>query len=398
MENKKNEKKLDKNIRAFITYLYLNKNNFLPDHKKSPNFYFDHKTIASDLQWSERKVYNILRECITRKYIDTVSSKYCPMKLSRLYHLNFFMIPDYFHFPDDDVLKSSAVRFVASQLQPKDDSVLSKRLYPNSFLSDMNYGKKFLKSLRFIDPLFDLYIDVNKRLECYKPVFASLVDTINSTNRYPCEKIFFNEKIIIDKPNVYYRIKKSVRATSRFCNSSKTLRPAIVKLLNLRYEYDIPAAVPAMFRLLNFGEFDTSKNIRQMIIDQTNLNRLITEKQLKQILYRLIFAKSFEQSHALISRQFLLRKYPDDVPNMLPHWKTLYDATHSIIGDTSMQSEIFKYESLLELRTVLALREQRYHTSNIYDCFYSEAPVDTIKNELTRQAFVLYDDFKNHRM
>jgi hypothetical protein len=398
MNNKKNDKKLTQNIKTLITYLHLNKNNFLPNHKKSANFYFDHKRISDDLQWSERKVYNILHECIERNYIDAVSLKYCPLKQSRLYHINFFNLPDSDMYLDEAVLKSSAQRFIQKQLYPKNDDMLSIHLTTNSFLRNMPYGKLYRKSLSFIAPLFNLYVDTNKKIECHTPVYNALVHEINVSNRFPCETVFFNENITIDKPGVYYRIKKSIRATSHFCNSSKSLRPELLRLLRLPYSFDIHAAVPALFRLLNFNEFNPDVNIRQMIIDHAGLNHLITEKQIKQLLPRFIFTTSCEQSYAQIARMFRLRTYPENVPNVLPYWKTLYDVTHEIIGDTSLRSEIFKYESLLELRTVLALRKSNFYTANIYDCFYSEAAVGVIKHELTTQAAFLYDDYSKNKI
>jgi hypothetical protein len=398
MNNKPNKTKLSKNIKTLITYLHLNKNKFLPSHKKSPNFYFDHKTIASDLQWSERKVYNILHECIEQNYIDTVSVKYCPLKQSRLYHINFFNIPDFNTYLDTTILKSSAMHFTQKQLLPKNDDILSIHLTTNSFLRNLSYGKTYRKSLSFIDPLFNLYADTNKKIECHTPVYNSLVNEINAANRSSCETVFFNENITIDKPNICYRIKKSIRATSHFCNSSKSLRPELLNMLHLPYSFDIHAAVPALFRLLNLNEFDPEVNVRQMIIDRAGLNHVITEKQLKPLLPRFIFTVSCEQSYAQIARTIRLRSYPENVPNVLPYWKTLYDATHEIIGDTSMRTEIFKYESLLELRTVLALRKSNFYTSNIYDCFYSEADENTIKHELIKQSVILYDDYSKNKI
>jgi hypothetical protein len=400
MNNKKNNKKLIKNIKTLITYLHVNKNNFTPNHKKSFNFYFDHKRIANDLQWSERKTYNILHECIERNYIDTVSRKYCPLKQSRLYHINFFAIPDSDCFFDHDIIQSSARQFVQKQILQKNDDILSVHLTSNSFLRNLSYKKIYRKSLSCIDPLFNLYVDTNKKIEYHTPIYNDLVNKINADNRFPCETVFFTDNITIDKPRVFYRIKKSIRAVSHLCNSSKSLRPEILKILKLPYAFDIHAAVPALFRLLNFNEFNPDDNIRQMIIDHANLNDVITEKQIKQLLPRFIFTTSFEQSRAQMRRMIRLRTYPDpdDIPDMMPYWKTLYDATHKIIGDTSIRSKIFKYESLLELRTVLALREQHYHTSNIYDCFYSEADENIIKCELVKQSAVLYDEYVNSRI
>jgi hypothetical protein len=265
-------------------------------------------------------------------------------------------------------------------------------------LQNLPYGKTYRKSLSFIDPLFNLYVDTNKKIECRTPVYNSLVREINASNRFPCETVFFNENITIDKPNVRYRIKKSIRAASHFCNSSKSLRTELLNMLRLPHSFDIHAAVPALFRLLNFNVFNPGVNIRQMIIDCAGLNHVITEKQIKQLLPRFIFTVSCEQSFAQIARMFRLRAYPENVPNVLPYWKTLYDATHEIIGDTSMRTEIFKYESLLELRTVLALRKSGFYTSNIYDCFYSEAAVDVIKRELIKQSVILYDDYSKNKI
>jgi hypothetical protein len=398
MNNKPNKNKLAKNIKTLITYLYINKNKFLPNHKKSPNFYFDHKTIANDLQWSERKAYNILRKCIEQNYIDTVSLKYCPLKQSRLYHINFFNIPDFDTYLDATTMKSSAEQFVKKQLLPKNDDLLSIHLMTNSFLKNLPYGKTYRKSLSFIDPLFNLYVDTNKKIECHTPVYNSLVNEINAANRFPCETVFFNENITIDKPNICYRVKKSIRATSHFCNSPKSLRPELLNILRLPYSFDIHAAVPALFRLLNFNEFNPDVNIRQMILGRANMNHVITEKQLKELLPRFIFTSSFEQSFAQIARIKRLRKYPDNIPDVIPCWKQLYDAVHEIIGDTSIHTEIFKFESLLELRTVRALRNRDFYTSNIYDCFYSEAAVDVIKHELMTQAAVLYDDYSKNKI
>jgi hypothetical protein len=398
MNNKRNDKKLLKNIQTLITYLHINKNSFTPNRQKSYNFYFDHTRIAADLQWSERKTYNILKECLDLHYLDTVSEKYCPKKQSRLYHINFLVIPCFDNFLDHSVMKSCAEQFVQNQLRQKNDDILSIHLMTNPFLKNIPYGKTHRKSLSFIDPLFDLYVDnaPNHKLEYHTPIFSGLVNKINTSNRYPCETVYFTENLTIDRPNIQYRIKKSNRATSYFCNSSKTLRPEILNILRLPYSFDIHAAVPALFRLLNFNEFNPDVNIRQMIIDRARMNHIISEKQLKELLPRFIFTSSFEQSFAQITRMKRLQKYPDNVPDVILYWKQLYDASHDVIGDTSMRSEIFKYESLLELRTVLALRGQHYHTSNIYDCFYSEAPEHVVKRELKKQSAILYNDFSNN--
>jgi hypothetical protein len=197
----------------------------------------------------------------------------------------------------------------------------------------------------------------------------------------------------ITKSKVKYVIKKSIRATSAYCNTTKNiLRPVINEQLNFCNQYDIPSAVPSLFRLLNHNIFNIDENLRQIILDEAGIKTILTEKKLKPLLYRLIFAKSYEQSYALA-------KHSNEVDLFsLCHWKNLYDATHNIIGDTKLSSEIFKYESILELRTVLALREQNYYTSNVYDCFYSEATPDIIKNELKKQSIILHDDFVNNRI
>jgi hypothetical protein len=171
-----------------------------------------------------------------------------------------------------------------------------------------------------------------------------------------------------------------------------------MKLLNLPNEYDITATVPALFRLLNYNIFNPDENIRQLIIDQSNMNTIINEKQLKPLTFRLVYAKSYEQSFAQLSNAYQNKSIPNDIPNILNYYAQLYDATQNIVGSTALRSEILKYESLFELRVVLALREQNYYTSNIYDCFYSEAPIDIIKNEIITQSHILYDDFINDRI
>jgi hypothetical protein len=154
-----------------------------------------------------------------------------------------------------------------------------------------------------------------------------------------------------------------------------------------------------MFKLLNFGTFDLDNNFRQTVIDNTNIKNLITEKQLKEFCFRFMFTKSVKQSLNFVNRY--IQKNPDQnsIPlGILPYWNDLYDVIHNIVGDTSLMSKIFYYESILELRTVLALREQNYYTTNIYDCFYSTASPDIIKSELKKQSKILYDDFVNNQI
>jgi hypothetical protein len=390
MNNKPNEKKSLGNAKTLTTYLYVNKNRFTPKHQKTFNIYFDADTFANELQWSRRKVYRVLDNCIERKFIQCVSDKYCNYPnthISRLFNINLISFEPYL---DKHIIETETDRFINRKLNVCSDVLL----FPNNcvFFENFNYGKTFRKSIDFIHTSLKHFLIAKNEITFTNDIQTDLTAKINETNKTNCEYISFREKINISKPRKLYKIKKSIRAVSYYCNSTKYLRTEINKRLNLNNEYDIPAAVPTLFRLLNKNEFNLDENIRQIILDKTDLNNVINELDLKPIFFRFMFSPTYEKSYANAVRAVHFNKVP---MNLLSYWKILWDATHELIGDTSMRSEIFKYESILELRTVLALREQGFYTSNVYDCFYSEANPDIIKNELVKQSKILYNDYQN---
>jgi hypothetical protein len=342
MNNKKNDKKNLQNVKMFMTYLLLNKKRFLPN-KQSLNLYFDHNAVSHDLKFSKRKTYNVFNACVNQKLITVVSHKYFASKFSRLFYINPFKIDDYI---DTDIVTLEAARFTkiktddtstescdenrnfektpvntSNYHKPDDDNILSNYFYHPFFLN-LKYASTYRNSFDKIDPYFSMYVktmlaDNENKIEYKKPLYIDLVSKINSTNRSECEYVYFNEKITITKTPKKYKIKKSCRAYSQLCNSSKKyLRPEIMKLLNLPNEYDITATVPALFRLLNYNIFNPDENIRQLIIDQSNVNHIINEKQLKPFTFRLVYAKSYAQSFAQLSNAYQNKSIPNDIPNI----------------------------------------------------------------------------------
>jgi hypothetical protein len=422
MNNKKNLSKLFINQKSLCTYLYVNKNQFLPNGKKSYNLYFDHERIADGLGWSSKKVYRIVNECIKSGLITIASNKYYAGKYSRLIHLELLAFGKYFQnqnisgsslpsLPnnivifDQKVIEEESKRFMETTFKNKNQV---SPPFPNNVVifETVNYGKTTKKYINYIHPNIAHYLLVNDKIEFINPKQKQLVDKINSTNKTPCEYIAFNEKITIGKTVKRYSINKSCRATSKYCASeSGQLRPVINKILNLVNNYDIPSCVPNMFILLNTGKTNLDVDLKQKIIGGAKLDGIINKDDLKKLWFRIIFSKSY--NHSVAKMKYAVRQPPitdkqlnniNLLQTVLPYWKSLYDTTHNLIGDTSMLSKIFYYESILELRTVLALREQNYYTSNIYDCFYSEATPDIIKTELKKQMSVLYGDYVNGRL
>jgi hypothetical protein len=399
MNNKKNEVKNLQNAKKLATYLCVNKNRFTPNHQKSEYIYIDKKTISDELQCSEKTVYRWIGECVNRNFLKCVSDKHCyfpnGQRQSRLYHINLIALAPHL---DKKIIETEADRFLKTKLKSINNNDMLSRFVNNSVIFDkFKYGKQTKKYIDCIHTSLKHFLIARDEIIFNKPFENAneLIHKINASNKSQCEFITFNERLKIYKTPKRYGIQKSCRATSKFCNSSKNiLRPELNKLLNLKYEFDIPSAVPSIFRLFNNNIFNLNDNIRQMIIDGANINSVCDEKEFKklQLIYRLMFAKSFDESHAKV-------KWSRILPSWVSlRWKTLWDVTHNIIGDTSIGSEIFKYESLLELRTVIALRENNFYTTNCYDCFYSEASPDIIKNELAKQAIILYDDFVNQRI
>lgn len=291
MNNKKNEKKSLQNAKTFMTYLALNKKRFLP-RPASINLYLNHKTIANELNWSPRKVYNIFDDCVKRKLIEIISHKHFVSKYARIFHINPFTVNDYL---DQALVDNEVAKFVKlktnNAIDKKPDTILRikkpnndieflSHYFNHPFFTTMKYEKKCFSSFKNIDHYFDMYVaaklaNENNTIEYKIPVFNDLVQKINSTNRSECEYVYFNDKITLSKTPKKYRIKKSCRAYSRLCNSSKIyLRSDIMKLLKLPNEYDISATVPAVFRLLNYNIFDPDQNIRQMIINDSNLKNI----------------------------------------------------------------------------------------------------------------------------
>ena len=495
--NKKNEKRSLKCQNVLCTYLFVNKNQFLPNNKQSDNFYFNHKVIADNLNWSSRKVYRVLNECIKNGLINVVSNGYFVGKYSRLLNINLIKFSELFNSNDQisinnvvnnefgiacnlsnnetptdiscinnnsakrevedkspsvscannvvinenldekstefevdklpDILYANNVviiesfdkktvetecrRFLNSSLSKKSNQLDYMSIFsPNNvvIIENIPYTKTSKKSINSISPSLQHFLIAHPKIELVKPIQINLVNQINATNRSLCEQIVFDEKITIKKTPKRYSMKKSCRATSKYCTSkSELLRPELNRILNLNYSYDISACIPNMFNLLNNNIFDLDTNIRLRILNESNLTNVISENEMKPLLFRLIFTTSYEKSlkdlrysiHKRINPNENIERQTNEknlLKRVLPHWKTLYDTTHSIIGDTSLNSEIFKYESILELRTVFALREKNYYTSNVYDCFYSEASPDIIKNELIIQSKILYDDYVNN--
>lgn len=197
---------------------------------------------------------------------------------------------------------------------------------------------------------------------------SEMTEIYNNSNIDPVENIRFEK-----------------RAASSFSASRKEKRYLITDKLfpNGYHTYDLHSAGIAIQRLMNTGEFDPDYDIKEEIQD-------ITDAPIDFI--KAILVKSQYHSDRENVRGSVERNYPD---KDLSQFDEVYDAFISIIGPNHGDTSLYGTEAEIELLTCLALRGMGYHTANVFDCFYSEANEEIIKDTLTKVAKAYYVQKKN---
>jgi hypothetical protein len=221
-------------------------------------------------------------------------------------------------------------------------------------------------------------------------------------------KVVFRPKITLNWTKTKVQVSAFCRMLSNFSNSHKIDRQSWLSRINLSYEkqFDIPAAVPSVMRLINKGKWDWT-DPRMEIVKRSNIKNL-TFAELKKMTFKLIFTGSSQEAWAhyntiLTKRGIWLKvqeyksKYPLytyitlndgsklDLNTRLTkfEFETMYNELHNVCGE-SLGVKVFYYESILELFAMRNLQEKGYTAVNVYDNIYSNASVNIIKREIKR--------------
>lgn len=165
-------------------------------------------------------------------------------------------------------------------------------------------------------------------------------------------------------------------------SSEETARTIWKNKYNLKYHYDINSAVPRISYLMNTGIWmPNSFDFYSAIAERTGIK--LTRENLKPLFFRFRFGKSKSRSfNAYIysnKNKFYNNVKPEDVASvkklLRTEWDSIYDAVEYYCG-TDHSSDVFYFESYLELCVTLRLKKMGINCYNVYDEFYYDKPCD----------------------
>ncbi len=227
---------------------------------------------------------------------------------------------------------------------------------------------------------------LNKIQEFTKGTFDSFQQMLTEYNE---DKTDYNTKTI--KFN-FKGSEVTARAYSPYISTSNekygpTDRTAWRNQNGLKYNYDIKSAVPRVSHLLATGEWkEESYDFYEEINKRSNVK--LSRDETKKLHMRLRFSKSSKASfnsfcyanQKCINREFPTSALKDDFygrikPNMYKDYKQMYDVVEELEGKDH-SSDIFYFESLLELYVIWKMKKMGITAYAIYDEFYYNKKCD----------------------
>lgn len=218
------------------------------------------------------------------------------------------------------------------------------------------------------------YLDFNEKLKAYN---VGLSD-------YNKKRITYN---VIDG-------QLSCRAYSDYIKTKSesdpiSTRPAWRKANKFKYDYDIKSCVPRVSYLLKTGIWkDSSFDFYDDIAKNSGIN--ISRDECKSVFMRWKFSPSLEKSWH--DYAFIMRKNPAMIPMEYKDYSKAYKYTEKLIGKDHT-SEVFYWESYLELCVTLKLKEMGINSCNVYDNFYYDKSCN-IESIIQDAANCVYNQYK----
>lgn len=234
---------------------------------------------------------------------------------------------------------------------------------------------------------------------------GTLDDFERMLNEYNSDKSEFNKKTLCLKCEGR---KITGRAYSKYIATEKDLpleghftdRTEWCKDNNLKYRYDIKAAVPRISHLLFTGEWkDPDYDFYSEMVKCSNME--MPREYMKKIHMRLRFGNSPEKSFyefCYANKDVIRHRYPGGEcyehflqnvrPGLLSDWRKLYKIVEDLEG-SDHSSSVFYFESFLELYVVWKLKQMGITAYNIYDEFFYDKECD-IASVIAEAANYMY--------